>query len=65
MEENNVSEYKIKTGKIGEKVIKTYETIEKTVVGGYQKIEDAFVEAFLEKKEDAPEKEEDKEDAAK
>ena len=32
-----MSEYKLKTGKLGEKV-----------VGAYKKVEDAFVDAFLE-----------------
>ena len=36
-----MSEYKLKTGKIGY-----------AVVGAYKKVEDAFVDAFLEKSED-------------
>ena len=36
-----MSEYKLKTGKIGD-----------AVVGAYKKVEDAFVDAFLEKSED-------------
>ena len=58
-----MSEYKLKTGKVGEAVVGTYKKIEDTVVGGYKKledgivgsykkIEDAFVETFLEKVED-------------
>lgn len=54
-----MSEYKLKTGKVGEAVVRTYKKIEDTVVGGYKKIEDgvvggykkiegAFVETFLE-----------------
>ena len=39
--EETMSEYKLKTGKIGEKV-----------VGGYKKIEEGFVETFLEKVEE-------------
>ena len=35
--------------KIAEKVTSTFETIEKTVVGGYNKIEDAFVSRYLTK----------------
>lgn len=35
-----MSEYKLKTGKLGEKV-----------VGAYKKVEDAFVDRFLEKVE--------------
>lgn len=55
-----MSEYKLKTGKMGENAVTAYQKIEDTVVGGYQKIEDAvvsgykkiedkFVETFLEK----------------
>lgn len=58
-----MSEYKLKTGKVGEAVVGTYKKIEDTVVGGYKKIEDgvvggykkiegAFVETFLEKVDD-------------
>ena len=36
-----MSEYKLKNGKIGD-----------AVVGAYKKVEDAFVDAFLEKSED-------------
>lgn len=36
-----MSEYKLKTGKIGD-----------AVIGTYKKVEDAFVDAFLEKSED-------------
>ena len=39
-----MSEYKLKTGKIGD-----------AVVGAYKKVEDAFVDAFLEKTDDAAE----------
>ncbi len=41
-------EYKLKGGKIEEKVVNTYKSIENAVVGAYQKIEDKFVETFLE-----------------
>ena len=62
-----MSEYKLKTGKVGETVVGAYKKIEETVVdgykkvedtvvGGYKKIEDAFVENFLEKAEDDSEK---------
>lgn len=55
-----MSEYRLKTGKVGEAVVDTYKKIEDTVVGGYKKIEtgvvggykkieDVFVETFLEK----------------
>lgn len=47
-----MSEYRLKTGKVGEKVVKGYQKIEDTVVGGYKKIENAFVDTFLEKVED-------------
>lgn len=51
--------YKLKTGKVGEKVVNAYKKTENGVVGGYQAIEDAvvgtykkiegkFVEKFLE-----------------
>ena len=68
-----MSEYKLKTGKVGEKVVNAYKNVENavvggykkiedTVVGGYKKIEDAFVETFLEKVEEgAAEKEADEE----
>lgn len=56
-------EYKLKTGKAGEKavaaykkiedgVVKGYQAIEDAVVGTYQKIEDKFVEKFLEVEEE-------------
>lgn len=58
-----MSEYKLKTGGMAQKVTSAYQKIEDAVVGGYQKIEDAvvggykkvegaFVDAFLEKVED-------------
>ena len=43
---------KIKTGKVEEKVVNAYKTIENGVVKGYQKIEDKFVEKFLEVEEE-------------
>ena len=54
-----MSNMKIKTGKVEEKVVNAYKKIEDGVVGGYQavenavvgtykKIEDKFVEKFLE-----------------
>lgn len=48
-----MSEYKLKTGKVGEAVVGAYRKIEDTVVGSYKKIEDAFIDAFLEKADDA------------
>ena len=56
-----MDEYKLKTGKLGEKVTDAQKKIEDTVVGGYKKVENAFVDAFLEKKE-APSGEEAKEE---
>lgn len=47
-----MNEYKLKTGKIGNTVIGAYKAVEDTVVSGYQKIENAFVDAFLEKADD-------------
>lgn len=58
-----MSEYKLKTGKIGENVQKGYKAVENGVVSGYQAVEDAvvstykkienkFVDTFLEKVED-------------
>ena len=48
-----MSGYKLKTGKVGEAVVGAYKKIEDTVVGSYKKIEGAFVDAFLEKADDA------------
>lgn len=42
MEELIMSDYKLKTGKVGEKV-----------VGAYKKIEESFTDAFLEKSDEA------------
>lgn len=42
-----MSEYKLKTGKLGEKVVDGYKVVENTVVGGYKKIEGAFEKRFL------------------
>lgn len=44
-----MSEYKLKPGKLGKKIINAYQGIEDTVVDGYKKVENAFVDAFLEK----------------
>ena len=63
-----MSEYKLKTPKQAEAVIGAYKKIEETVVGAYKKVEDSvvggykaiegkFVDAFLEKVEDSPDKE--------
>ena len=59
-----MSEYQMKPGKLGEKILNGYQKVEDAVVGGYQKIEgsvvggykkieNAFVDAFLEKAEAA------------
>ena len=41
--------YRLKTGKVGKKLVSVYKTIESAVVGRYKKIENKFVETFLEK----------------
>ena len=46
-----MTEYRLKTGKIGKKVVKVYKSIENFTVGAYKKIETKFVDAFLEKNE--------------
>ena len=53
-----MSEYKLKTGKIGDAVVSAYKAVEDTVVGSYKKVEDAFVDAFLEKAESGEQDEE-------
>ncbi len=63
-----MSDYRLKTGKIGgmaEKAISVYQKIEDTVVGGYKKIENSFVETFLEKTEDDHNMQENKENKSK
>lgn len=50
--EETMSEYKLKTGKIGEKVVEAYQKIEDAVVSGYKRIEEGFVDTFLEKVEE-------------
>ena len=61
-----MAEYKLKTGKVEEKVTGAYRKIEDGVTGAYrkiedgvtgayQKIEDAFVDKFLEKTEETSE----------
>ena len=63
-----MNDYKLKAGKLGEKVetayqniedkvVELYQKVEDTVVGKYQKIEDAFVDAFLEKRDDGTKEE--------
>ena len=46
-----MSEYKLKTGKLGETVVGAYKKVEDAFVGTYKKIEDAFIDVFLEKAE--------------
>ena len=46
-----MSAYKLKVGKIGKKVIGGYQKIEDTVVKVYKKIEEKFVDTFLQKKD--------------
>lgn len=58
-----MSEYRLKTGKIGEKVVGAYQKIEDGVVGAYKKVEDAFVDTFLEKVEDEKAEEKKQEEA--
>lgn len=47
-----MSEYKLKTGKVGDAVVGAYKKIEDAAVSGYKEIEKKFVDAFLEKVED-------------
>lgn len=58
-----MTNFELKTGKVAEKVVETYQKIEDGVVGTYQKIEegvvgaykkveDAFVEKFLNETEE-------------
>lgn len=42
----------MKTGGVADKATSAYQKIEDTVVGGYKKVENAFVDAFLEKVDD-------------
>ena len=51
-DEKSPSGYTLKTGKTAEKVVGVYQKIEDGVVGTYKKIETAFVDRFLEEKED-------------
>lgn len=51
----------LKTGGMAEKASAAYQKVEDTVVGGYKKVETAFVDAFLEKV-DEPESKDNKEE---
>ena len=46
--------YRLKPGRLGQKVIGAYQAIEDGVVGTYKKIETAFVDRFLEEVNDEP-----------
>ena len=48
-----MAEYKLKTGKTGKAVMDGYKKVEDTVVGTYKKVENAFVDRFLEKVEES------------
>ena len=47
-----ISEYRLKTGNVGNADVGACNAVEDTVVGGYKKAEDAFVGAFLKKSDD-------------
>ncbi len=47
-----MAQYKLKVGKAGRTAVDTHKKIEDIVVGTYKKIENAFVDKFLEKVED-------------
>lgn len=51
-----MAQYRIKPGKIGNFLIGTYYDVEGAVVGTYKKIENAFVDRFLEKVDDKEDK---------
>lgn len=55
MEENS----SLKPGSMAEKVTDAYQKIEDSVVGGYKKVENAFVDAFLEKVDSDEDKKQD------
>ena len=59
-----MSEYKLKTGKLGETVVGAYKKVEDAFVGTYKKIEDAFVDKFLENVEPNAEEAGDSEEFA-
>ena len=47
------SGYRLKTGKTGEQTVRAYAKIQQGAVGAYQKVENAFVDRFHEKTEEA------------
>lgn len=50
----------LKTGGMAEKATAAYHKVEDTVVGGYKKVENAFVDAFLEKVDEPESKDSEK-----
>lgn len=50
----------LKTGGIAEKATVAYHKVEDTVVGGYKKVENAFVDSFLEKVDEPEAKDSEK-----
>ncbi len=52
-------EYRLKTPALARKVVGLYRKIEQGTVLAYKKIEDRFVDAFLEKAENAAQKEDE------
>ena len=55
----------LKTGVMAEKATAAYHKVEDTVVGGYKKVENAFVDAFLEKVDEPESKDSEKKSNAK
>lgn len=51
-DENSESGYRLKTAKTAEAVTNAYKKMEHSVTTAYQKIEDRFVDAFLENREE-------------
>ena len=51
-DETSPTGYSLKTGGMAQKATAAYQKIEDTVVGGYKKIENSFVDTFLERVED-------------
>lgn len=49
---NSPSGYSLKTGRTAQQAVNAYNKIESGVVGTYKKVENAFVDAFLEKTDD-------------
>lgn len=51
---NSPSGYSLKTGHTAQQAVNAYNKIEDGVVGACKKVENAFVDAFLEKTDDDP-----------